>query len=55
LIDDPNARAICIDAFDRAIKIADFYTTEALRLLEAGSCSPQLRQAEKLLEWLKTS
>lgn len=55
LVDDPNARVICREALDRAIKIADFYTTEALRLFQAGSCSPELRQAEKLLDWLKTS
>ena len=55
LVDDPNARVICREALDRAIKIADFYTTEALRLFQAGPCSPELHQAEKLLEWLKTS
>jgi hypothetical protein len=55
LVDDPNARVICREALDRTIKIADFYTTEALRLFQAGSCSPELHQAEKLLEWLKTS
>jgi hypothetical protein len=55
LIDDPRANSIGLDALERAITIADFYTTEALRLFEAGSCSPELRQAEKLLEWLRTS
>jgi Protein of unknown function (DUF3987) len=55
LVDDPNALSISREALDPAIKIADFYTTEALRLFQAGSCSPELRQAEKLLEWLKNS
>jgi hypothetical protein len=55
MIDDPRATTIRADALERAITIADYYTTEALRLFEAGSCSPELRQAEKLLEWIKTS
>jgi hypothetical protein len=55
LVDDLNARPIGCAALDQAIKVADFYTTEALRLFEADSCSPQLRQAEKLLDWLKTT
>ncbi len=55
LVDDPNALTISREALDRAVKIADFYTTEALRLFQARSCSPELRQAEKLLEWLKNS
>jgi hypothetical protein len=55
MIDDPRATAIGADALERAITIADYYTTEALRLFEAGSCSPELRQAEKLLDWIKTS
>jgi hypothetical protein len=54
-VDDPKCITISRDVLDRAIKITDFFTTEALRLFEAGSCSPELRQAEKLLDWLKTT
>jgi hypothetical protein len=53
LVDDITARTITRETLVSAITIADFYTTEALRLFEAGMCSPELRQAEKLLSWLK--
>jgi hypothetical protein len=53
-IDNPQCVSISRDTLLRAIKIADFFATEARRLFEAGSCSPELRQAEKLLDWLKT-
>ena len=55
IVDSPSAQAINSKTLDQAIRIADFYTTEALRLFEAGACSQGIRQAEKLLEWLKTS
>lgn len=55
LSDDPAAQRIDIGVLDRAIQIVDFFATEALRLFEAGSCAPELRQAEKLLEWLHTT
>jgi Protein of unknown function (DUF3987) len=55
MVDDPNTQIISCPTLDRAIEIGGFYATEALRLFEAGACSPELRQAEKLLEWLKTS
>ena len=54
LVDDLDAATISHDALDQAIAILDFYTTEALRLFEAGSCPPELRQAEELHEWLKS-
>src|SRR5208282_3496525 len=54
-VDDPECGSISRDMLDQAVKIADFFTTEALRLFEAGSCSPELRQAEKLLDWIKTT
>ena len=55
LTGDPHGAAISLDALNRAIEIADFFTNEALRLWESGSCSPELRQAERLLEWLRGS
>jgi hypothetical protein len=54
-VDDPKCSSISRDVLDHAVKITDFFTTEALRLFEAGSCSPELRQAEKLLDWLKNT
>ena len=54
LVDDLDAAAISCRTLGQVIEILDFYTTEALRLFEAGSCSPELREAEKLLEWLRT-
>ena len=53
LIEDLGAIAISCRTLDQAIRILDFYTSEALRLFEAASCPPELRHAEKLLEWLK--
>ncbi len=53
LVEDLDAAAISCRALEQAIKILDFFTTEALRLFEAASCPPDLRHAEKLLEWLK--
>jgi Protein of unknown function (DUF3987) len=54
-IDNPRCVSISRNTLLRAIKIANFFATEARRLFEAGSCSPELRQAEKLLDWLKTT
>jgi hypothetical protein len=54
IVDSPSAQVISRETLDRAIMIADFYTTEAMRF-EAGACPPEIRQAEKLLDWLKTS
>jgi hypothetical protein len=54
-VDDPACASIDRNTLDQAIAIADFFTTEALRLFAAGPCSPELREAEKLLEWLQTT
>lgn len=55
LVDDLRARAIGIEALEAAYDIGGFYAGEALRLFEAGACSPEVRKAEKLLDWLKTT
>jgi hypothetical protein len=55
LVENVRAGAIDVETLDRAITIADFFTTEALRLFEAGACSPELRDAEKLLGWLHSA
>jgi hypothetical protein len=54
LVDDPDAREITADVFDRAAIIGEFYTSEAKRLFEAGAGSPEIRDAERLLAWIKT-
>jgi hypothetical protein len=54
-IENPQCVSISRNTLLRAMKIANFFATEARRLFEAGSCSPELRQAEKLLDWLKTT
>ncbi len=55
LVDDLKASTVSADHLERAIKLADYYATEALRLFEASACSPEIAQATKLLEWLSTS
>lgn len=54
LADNPDASVIDAKTLGRAAQIADFYASEALRLFEAGAVSPEIQQAEKLLEWLQT-
>jgi hypothetical protein len=54
IIGDADAATIGVDALGRAAAIADFYAGEALRLFEAGHVAPELREAEKLLNWLRT-
>jgi hypothetical protein len=54
-VNDQRCGSISRVTLLRAIKIACFFASEALRLGQAGSCSPELFRAEKLLDWLKTS
>ncbi len=55
IIDDIDARTIGADALGRAAAIGDYYASEALRLFEAGHVAREVREAEKLLDWLMTS
>jgi len=55
LVEDIDAHSISLTVVEQAIKLAEFFTTEALRLFEAGHSSAEQRQAAKLLEWLKTA
>jgi hypothetical protein len=55
LIDSLGAQAIDAATLDRAIALGDFFTTEALRLFEAGACSPEMKDAQKLLAWLHSA
>ena len=52
LVDNIEARHIDLETFGRAIRLAEYYTREALRLFEAGYASPELRRAEALRKWL---
>jgi len=52
LVDNIEARHIDKETFERAVRLAEYYTREALRLFEAGYASPELRRAEALRVWL---
>jgi hypothetical protein len=52
LVDNIEARHIDLETFERAVRLAEYYTREALRLFEAGYASPELRRAEALRKWL---
>jgi hypothetical protein len=52
LIDNPAAPSIDIEALQRAIVIAEYFASEALRLFDARIASPTIRLAETLLTWL---
>lgn len=55
LIEDLKASTVSAEHLERAIALADYYATEALRLFEASACAPELAQAARLQEWLNTS
>jgi hypothetical protein len=54
LVDNIGAHRIDKETFERAVRLAEYYTHEALRLFEAGYASPELRRAETLRKWLLT-
>jgi hypothetical protein len=51
--ENPHVAAIDRDLMARGVKLAQWYLDEALRLAEAGSASPDLMNAEKVLDWAK--
>lgn len=53
--EDIMTTQLTVDHLKRAIAIADFYATEALRVQDEGTTDPKLLLAEKLLGWLRTS
>lgn len=53
LIDDINARVISADVLRRAIIIAEYFASEALRLFDSGMISPTIHLAQLLLEWIE--
>jgi hypothetical protein len=52
LMADPAAQAIDAATLADAIKLAEYYLAEALRLQATGMVAPELRQAETLRQWL---
>jgi hypothetical protein len=53
LVADLGASHICADAMSRGIELARYYAAEALRLFGAGTASPEIAVAQRLLDWLK--
>jgi hypothetical protein len=54
LIDHVAAPSINVETLQRAIAIAEYLASEALRLFDARMASPAIRLAETLLTWLQT-
>jgi hypothetical protein len=52
LVDNIDAPRVDRETLERAVRLAEYYTREALRLFEAGYASPELRRAEALRKWL---
>lgn len=52
LVDYLDALTISIDVLQRAILIAEYFASEALRLFDARMTSPEIRLAESLLSWI---
>jgi Protein of unknown function (DUF3987) len=53
LVDGLAARSISLATLKQAEAIGGFFAEEALRLFDAGACSPELADAEELLDWLR--
>jgi hypothetical protein len=54
LVDHVAAPSINVEALQRAITVAEYFASEALRLFDARMASPAIRLAETLLTWLQT-
>jgi hypothetical protein len=55
LIRDIDAEVIAADEMDHAIKLAQYYVLEALRLFGRTRINPNLLLAQKFLDWLRRS
>lgn len=55
LVDNPEALEIDAGALASAVELGDYFASEALRLFEVGSVSPEVMQAEKALAWLQAT
>jgi hypothetical protein len=54
LVDHVAAPSIDVETLQRAITVAEYFASEALRLFDARMASPAIRLAETLLTWLQT-
>lgn len=54
LVDDLGCSAISARWMKSGIALVTHYLNEAMRLYEAGAADPEIREAEKLLTWLKS-
>lgn len=54
LADNFEAEEIGVPAMSRGVKLAQWYLAEALRLADAEAFPPDLLNAERTLEWLKS-
>ena len=52
---DPDAKQICVEAVENAIKLTRHYADEALRLFAGAKIDAKLRQAARVLDWLQQS
>ena len=53
LIADPEAREIGRNAVRSGILLMEYYVTEAVRIQDGGVADPELKQAQRLLDWLQ--
>jgi hypothetical protein len=53
VFDDPKAAELEDEFLSRGIELATFYANEAIRLSNAARINTELREAQKLLDWLK--
>ncbi|TAL88470.1 MAG: DUF3987 domain-containing protein [Rhodanobacter sp.] len=51
LVENPTAKEIDADAIERAAELALWHLNEALRLAGTAELSPEIRNAEALLDW----
>lgn len=53
LIENPNIERVDGVAMSNGVKLAKYYSSEALRLIEAKMCDPEILKAQKLLDWIQ--
>ena len=54
LVDDPDVQFVDVEKMEGGIKLAEHYASEALRLHGAAVTSVALKDAECLLDWMRT-
>jgi len=53
VIENPAAAVIDLPQVHAGIALMDYYLTEQLRIQETGAADPDIRMAEKLLDWAR--